>query len=84
MCCPVIAPPVSVLDTNTCYCCCCCCHGVQLQDGNFLITKRSFERQYAQLYFSRLMLLQPLMVQQVQQAWPNTRGGCVCARLKQC
>jgi len=57
---------------------------VQLQDGNFLITKRSFERQYAQLYFSRLMLLQPLMVQQVQQAWPNTQGGCVCVRLKQC
>lgn len=45
------------------------------QDDRFLITKRCFERQYAQLYFSRLMLLQPLMMQQVQQAWPNTRGG---------
>jgi hypothetical protein len=46
-----------------------------VQDEKFLITKRCFERQYAQLYFSRLMLLQPLMMQQVQQAWPNTRGG---------
>lgn len=45
-----------------------------LQDGGFLITKRSFERQYAQLYFSRLLLLQPLMAEQVQKAWPNTRG----------
>jgi hypothetical protein len=46
-----------------------------LQDEKFLITKRSFERQYAQLYFSRLMLLQPLMEQLVQKAWPDTRGA---------
>lgn len=56
--------------------CCCCCHcACGLQDDKFLVSKRNFERQYAQLYFSRLMLLQSTMEQQVQKAWPNTRGG---------
>lgn len=60
-----VAPKAGTIPRATCQ--------YTLKDGNFLITKRSFERQYAQLYFSRLMLLQPLMVQQVQQAWPNTQ-----------
>lgn len=64
---------------STCCCCCCCC-----QDEGFLITKRSFERQYAQLYFSRLMLLQPVMQQRVQQAWPNTRGECLWGHSSEC
>lgn len=43
------------------------------RDEKFLVAKRNFERQYAQLYFSRLMLLQPTMEAAVAQAWPNTR-----------
>jgi DNA polymerase delta subunit 2 len=45
-----------------------------MQDGRFLLTTRSFDRQYAQLYFSRLMLLQPVMAARVAAAWPTTRG----------
>ena len=46
-----------------------------LQDNRFLIRgKRSFERQFAQLYFSRLMLLRPVVEQQVRQQWPGVKG----------
>eukprot|EP00878_Enallax_costatus_P040159 GHUV01046161.1.p1 GENE.GHUV01046161.1~~GHUV01046161.1.p1 ORF type:complete len:454 (+),score=87.39 GHUV01046161.1:216-1577(+) len=44
------------------------------QDDRYLIRgKRSFERQFAQLYFSRLMLLRPVVEQQVRQQWPGVK-----------
>jgi hypothetical protein len=47
-----------------------------LQGQGFLLSKqRSFDRQYAQLYFSRLLKLRQIVQQQVQQAWPGTPGA---------
>jgi hypothetical protein len=47
-----------------------------LQGQGFLLGKqRSFDRQYAQLYFSRLLKLRQIVQQQVQQAWPGTPGA---------
>eukprot|EP00879_Flechtneria_rotunda_P020061 GHRR01021097.1.p1 GENE.GHRR01021097.1~~GHRR01021097.1.p1 ORF type:complete len:116 (+),score=16.46 GHRR01021097.1:317-664(+) len=48
-----------------------------LKDGKFQINgRRTFDRQYAQLYFARLMALQPVTAQQAQKAWPSTRSAC--------
>ncbi|EFJ48321.1 hypothetical protein VOLCADRAFT_81183 [Volvox carteri f. nagariensis] len=48
-------------------------------DDRFRAAKRSYERQYAQLYFSRLMLLKEVMLARVQQLWP---GVPVCTILE--
>lgn len=40
--------------------------------GFLLGKQRSFDRQYAQLYFSRLLKLRQVVQQQVQAAWPGT------------
>jgi DNA polymerase delta subunit OB-fold domain len=37
--------------------------------------KRSFDRQYAQLYFSRLQLLQSVMAERVAAEWPGVPGA---------
>lgn len=41
------------------------------QDDKFIIGKRIYERQYAQLYFARLMTLGPVVLQQAQAKWPG-------------
>ncbi|GLI67880.1 hypothetical protein VaNZ11_012170 [Volvox africanus] len=48
-------------------------------DERFCAAKRTYERQYAQLYFSRLMLLKEIMRGRVQQLWP---GIPVCSILE--
>ncbi|KAG2422561.1 hypothetical protein HXX76_015941 [Chlamydomonas incerta] len=48
-------------------------------DGRFRASKRTYERQYAQLYFSRLMLLKNVMRNRVEQLWP---GMPVCSILE--
>ncbi|GIL57750.1 hypothetical protein Vafri_12896 [Volvox africanus] len=48
-------------------------------DERFRAAKRTYERQYAQLYFSRLMLLKEIMQGRVQQLWP---GIPVCSILE--
>ncbi len=40
-----------------------------------LPVKRSFDRQYAQLYFSRLQLLQSVMAERVAAEWPGVPGA---------
>ncbi|KAI8101871.1 hypothetical protein M9434_006933 [Picochlorum sp. BPE23] len=40
-------------------------------DGRFKIQKRDYERQFAQLYFSRLVKLRPHVVKAATAAWPN-------------
>jgi hypothetical protein len=43
-----------------------------LQDERFTIAGgRSFERQYAQLYYSRLMALEPAVAARARAAWPD-------------
>ena len=41
------------------------------RDGRFKVQKRDYERQYAQLYFSRLVTLRPHVVKAATAAWPN-------------
>lgn len=54
------------------------CHVLVLQGQRFQVTgPRSFERQYAQLYFSRLMLLYPEFKKQVERKWPGVPCECV-------
>ncbi|KAG2484535.1 hypothetical protein HYH03_016671 [Edaphochlamys debaryana] len=48
-------------------------------DERFRTAKRTYERQYAQLYFSRLMLLKGVMRRQVEELWP---GVPVCSILE--
>ncbi|KXZ42854.1 POLD2 protein [Gonium pectorale] len=52
---------------------------VALVDERFRAAKRTYERQYAQLYFSRLMLLKSVMRARVEQLWP---GVPVCSILE--
>lgn len=49
------------------------------QDTRFRASKRTYDRQYAQLYFSRLMLLKDVMHKRVEQLWrgvPGREGPC--------
>ncbi|GLC37503.1 hypothetical protein PLESTB_001754600 [Pleodorina starrii] len=48
-------------------------------DERFRAAKRTYERQYAQLYFSRLMLLKAIMKACMEQLWP---GVPVCSILE--
>ncbi|GFR50147.1 hypothetical protein Agub_g12308 [Astrephomene gubernaculifera] len=48
-------------------------------DERYRAAKRTYERQFAQLYFSRLMLLKGVMRKRVEQVWP---GVPVCSILE--
>lgn len=40
-------------------------------DEQFRLKEKNFERQYAQLYFYRLMKLRPLVIEAAAAKWPN-------------
>lgn len=44
-----------------------------------LQSQRTYDRQYAQLYFARLMSLQPPMKERIAQEWPGVPRGCTSA-----
>ncbi len=44
------------------------------QDDRFRAAKRTYDRQYAQLYFSRLMELKPALLERVARVWPGLPG----------
>lgn len=51
-----------------------------LQDERFrLQSQRTYDRQYAQLYFARLMSLQPAMKERIAQEWPGVPRGYTSA-----
>eukprot|EP00891_Asterochloris_glomerata_P002214 jgi/Astpho2/2214/e_gw1.00040.61.1_t len=49
-----------------------------LQGERFKLNHRVYDRQYAQIYFQRLMMLKPKLLQQVKKLWP---GVAVCGIL---
>lgn len=46
-----------------------------MQDDEFRILQRSYDRQYAQLYFARLMVMSQRVREQATQRWPNVKGS---------
>ena len=47
------------------------------QDSRFMLaTQRTYDRQYAQLYYARLMALGPLLRERVAQQWPGIESEC--------
>jgi len=50
------------------------------QDAPFHIEHRTYERQYAQLYFARLNMMKPALHKQIAHKWPHASGGCAAAR----
>ena len=47
------------------------CH---IQDDRFRLQKKSYDNQYAQLYYCRLLRMQPGLIKRIQKDWPGTRG----------
>ena len=47
------------------------CH---TQDDRFRLQKKSYDNQYAQLYYCRLLRMQPGLTKRIQKEWPGTRG----------
>ena len=45
-----------------------------IQDDRFRLQKKSYDNQYAQLYYCRLLRMQPALTKQIQKEWPGTRG----------
>lgn len=45
------------------------------QDERFRLEKRTYDNQYAQLYFCRLLAMAPKLRARVEQAWPGVPGA---------
>ena len=56
----------------------CQCHtnicGCLGQDDRFRLQKKSYDNQYAQLYYCRLQRMQPGLRKRVEREWPGVRG----------
>ena len=48
-----------------------------LQGERFKLNHRVYDRQYAQIYFQRLMMLKPKLLQQVKKLWPGVAGDAL-------
>ena len=48
-----------------------------LQGERFKLSHRVYDRQYAQIYFQRLMMLKPKLLQQVKKLWPGVAGDAL-------
>ena len=46
-----------------------------MQDGQYLVSKRSYDRQYANLYFARLTKAAPIMRERATSKWPSVESG---------
>ncbi len=44
-----------------------------MQDDRFRLQKKSYDNQYAQLYYCRLLRMQPGLTKRIQKEWPGTR-----------
>ena len=44
------------------------------QDDRFRLQKKSYDNQYAQLYYCRLQRMQPGLRKRVEREWPGVRG----------
>jgi hypothetical protein len=45
-----------------------------MQDERFRIEKRTYDNQYAQLYFCRLLKMAPRLKDRMQRAWPGVQS----------
>ena len=50
---------------------------LRLQGERFKLSHRVYDRQYAQIYFQRLMMLKPKLLQQVKKLWPGVAGDAL-------
>ena len=50
-----------------------------VQDDRFRLPKRTYDNQYAQLYFCRLAAMAPRLRQRVAASWPGVPGGGCCS-----
>ena len=48
--------------------------GWHLQDERFRIEKRTYDNQYAQLYYCRLLKMAPRLKQRIEKQWPGVAG----------
>ena len=44
----------------------------------FVVKTRDYKLQYAHLYFMRLMLMRPVVLQQANAKWGNNTNICLC------
>ena len=44
------------------------------QDDRFRLPKKSYDSQYAQLYYCRLQRMQPGLLKRTEKEWPGVRG----------
>ena len=61
----VLSLPIQIEPQSNC---------MTMQDDRYLIPARSFEIQYAQLYFARYHAMAPIVLRRASALWPNVRS----------